>query len=198
MSPNATLETPKPESPKKLPRQIWVLLAALLVVDAIAFTTFMACNPKVFDDKPPASQTIAKDVVTVFFNKAQGSQSIVENVIRKIPANATDSALTFALQELLKGPTPEEKAQGFYSEIPTGTKLLALNTQKDSITINLSREFSTGGGSNSMLQRLEQVKQTAYSVDSVHPITLAVEGKPLDTLGGEGLEVPDTLKREMQ
>ena len=198
MSPNATLEIPKPESPKKLPKRVGVLVASIVAIGAIAFTTLMACNPKVFDGKPPASQTIAKDVVTVFFSKAQGSQSIVENVVRKVPANASDSPLAFAIQELLKGPTPEEKAQGFYSEIPAGTKLVALNAQKDSITINLSKEFTTGGGSNSMVQRLEQVKQTAYSVDSAHQISLAVEGKPLDTLGGEGLEVPDTMKRDMQ
>lgn len=139
-----------------------------------------------------------KDVVTVFFSKYQGSQSIVEEVVRKLPPDAQNDALHYAMGELLKGPNSEEKSQGFYSEIPQGTQLLGVDENGDTVTVNFSKQFAAGGGSNSMNQRFEQVKQTAQSVDSQHQLQIAVEGKPLDTLGGEGLEVQESLKRQPQ
>lgn len=139
-----------------------------------------------------------KDVVTVFFSKYQGDHSIVEPVKRPVPKEAQADPAPYAVQELLKGPTPEEHNQGFYSEIPKGTKLLGVQSHDQSINVNLSKQFEAGGGSNSMTQRLEELKQTVYSVDNQHQLTVSVEGKPLEILGGEGLEVPGTLKRENQ
>ena len=168
------------------------------MLGTIGFSSLTACNPKVFDGAIHGNNSISRDVVTVFFSKAQGNQSIVEDVVRKLPPQERNNPLEFALQELLKGPTPEEKNEGFYSEIPAGTKLLGVKQGKDSITINLSKQFTSGGGSTSMTQRLEQIKQTAYSLDSSHDVMLAVEGKPLETLGGEGLEVQESLKHNQQ
>jgi spore germination protein GerM len=137
-----------------------------------------------------------KDVVTGYFSKYQGSRSVVEDVARKVPAESQAEPVQYALTELLKGPTPEEKNQGFYSEIPQGTKLLGVKAYDHTLAVNLSKQFAVGGGSTSMQQRVEEIKKTVYSVDSNRQLTLVVEGKPLDTLGGEGLEVPGTLERE--
>lgn len=157
----------------------------------------LGCKPK-----PPETGyhqgNMPRDVVTVFFSKYQGNKSIVEDVVRQLPEDAKSEPLRFALNELFKGPTPEEKSEGFYSEIPKGTKLLSLKKTDDAVNINLSRQFSTGGGSTSVDQRFQELKHTVYSVDSSHKITLSVEGKPLELLGGEGLEVQESLNREQQ
>lgn len=189
---------PNPKPSKKRPTRMWLLILSVAMVGLAASPTLMACKPHVNDGPVHSKTPVSTDVVTVFFSKAQGSQSIVENVVRKLPAQQQNNPLEFALQELLKGPTPEEKTAGFYSEIPVGTQLLGLNQNDHTLTINLSKQFTTGGGSTSMTQRFEQIKQTAYSVDNGHQITLAVEGKPLETLGGEGLEVQEGLKRDQQ
>jgi spore germination protein GerM len=138
------------------------------------------------------------DVVAVFFSKYQGSKAIVEPVKRSIPESSQTDPLPFAIQELLKGPTKEEKEQGFYTEIPEGTQLLGIHDQQNKVVINLSKQFETGGGSNSMTQRLEELKKTTYATDNQHQLEVFVEGKPLETLGGEGLEVPGSVKREVQ
>lgn len=187
---------PNPKPSKKFPIVAGALILSLGLVGLMTTTSLTGCKPKALDGIQ--GNTISRDVVTVFFSKTQGNHSIVEDVIRKLPQESKTNPLEFAIQELLKGPTPEEKSQGFYSEIPAGTSLIGLNQNKDTITINLSKQFTVGGGSTSMTQRLEQVKQTAYSVDNSHQVALAVEGKPLETLGGEGLEVPETMKREQQ
>lgn len=187
---------PKPS--KKVPIVAGILLISLGLVGTLVTTSLTGCKHKVFENLTQSNTPISRDVVTVFFSKTQGNQSIVEDVVRKLPSEAKNNPLQFALEELLKGPTPEEKSQGFYSEIPVGTQLLGLEHHRSVVSINLSKQFTTGGGSTSMTQRLEQVKQTVYSVDNTHQIALAVEGKPLETLGGEGLEVQDSLKREQQ
>ncbi len=173
---------------------------ALLLLGSISVTT-TGCHllqPKTKPLTPYEQSTIPADAVAVFFSKYQGSQSIVESVIRKFPDAKTTQPLQFALSELLKGPNPEEKSQGFYSEIPKGTKLLGVKTTPAAITVDLSSQFTGGGGSTSITQRFEELKRTVKSVDTQHEVTITVEGKPLETLGGEGLEVPGSLQSEQQ
>jgi spore germination protein GerM len=174
-------------------------MAGLLLVMGIVLLTLAGCQWfKPHGGALYGNNGRPRDAVTIFFSKYQGNQSVVDDVIRKLPPEAKSEPLQFALTELLKGPSPEEKSQGFYSEIPQGTKLLGLTQDNEAVTINLSKQFTNGGGSNSMEQRFEELKQTVFSIDSNHKINLDVEGKPLDLLGGEGLEVPDALKRQPQ
>lgn len=148
---------------------------------------------------PPGQQApIASDEVAVFFSKYQGNQSIVEAVIRKVPDTAKVDPLKFALTELLKGPSADEQTQGFYSEIPKGTKLISMTQDPKALTLNLSSQFATGGGSTTITQRLEELKRTVKAIDTQREIKIQVDGKPLELLGGEGLEVPGTLQSEQQ
>jgi spore germination protein GerM len=173
---------------------------AVLLLGAVSVTT-SGCHlfqPKTKPITPYEQSNIPADAVAIFFSKYQGSQSIVESVIRKFPEPKNTQPLQFALTELLKGPNPEEKSQGFYSEIPKGTKLLGVKTTPSAITVDLSSQFKSGGGSNSIVQRFEELKRTVKSVDTQHEVSITVDGKPLETLGGEGLEVPGSMQSEQQ
>jgi spore germination protein GerM len=72
--------------------------------------------------------------------------------------------------------------------------------QEDGIHVDLSQGFRTGGGTASMTGRVAQVLYTATSLDPDAPVWLSVEGKPIDSIGGEGLmlEQPLTRKRFKQ
>jgi spore germination protein GerM len=61
--------------------------------------------------------------------------------------------------------------------------------------VDLSREFEQGGGSNSMQSRLLQVVYTATTFEPTAEVFLTIEGKKLETLGGEGVDVPSPLTR---
>lgn len=104
-----------------------------------------------------------------------------------------ETALKLAFDELLQGSTE----MGF-SAIPAGTRLLALEVQPSGVYVNLSREFGSGGGSTSMIERVGQVIFTASSVNPDEAVMLAVEGKlisPDNPLGGEGLILDQPITR---
>ena len=82
------------------------------------------------------------------------------------------------------------------SAIPAGTKLLALNVIPEGVVVDLSAEFTQGGGSASMIGRLGQVVYTASSLEATTPVWIKINGQPLETLGGEGLEVAQPLTRQ--
>jgi len=149
------------------------------------------------DDVPP---TIAKtQTLTLYWNKYQGSQSVLVPVSRPRPLDADHpDDIRSAVTLLLAGPTDEEKAQGFYSEIPGGTRLLGVHRRKGHVIVDLSNQFQSGGGSTSIQQRLEAVRKTVSANEPDAGLELTVQGRPLTTLGGEGLEVPESLQSGRQ
>lgn len=101
--------------------------------------------------------------------------------------------LEAAFQSLLAGP-PAEATDS--TTIPKGTKLLGLKTENDEVHVNLSEDFTSGGGSTSMMGRVGQVVYTATSLNPKAKVYIEVNGKPLDVLGGEGVELQQPLTRE--
>lgn len=82
------------------------------------------------------------------------------------------------------------------SAIPEGTKVQALTVENNGVYIDLSEEFTYGGGSASMIGRLGQVIYTASSLEPDVKVWIFVEGKPLEMLGSEGLEVSQPITRQ--
>lgn len=101
------------------------------------------------------------------------------------------AALQTAFANLMDGPS----ADGLSTTIPADTELLALTVESDGVHLNLSSEFTFGGGSASMIGRLAQVVYTATMLDPNAPVWLDIEGEPLTVLGGEGLLIRRPITR---
>jgi spore germination protein GerM len=71
--------------------------------------------------------------------------------------------------------------------LPPTTELLGVEITGTSAKVDLSRGFESGGGSAAMLGRVAQVVYTLCDIEGVDSVEFFTEGKPLTTLGGEGL-----------
>lgn len=142
--------------------------------------------------------TIATPVTVYFLDTTDTGMELVPITLdAQVEADATEDpamVLTATFDQLLNGDVTEEGAKVF-SAIPVDTELLDLSVNNDGVYVNLSDAFEGGGGSASMIGRLTQVMYTATSLDAEQPVWLAVEGEPLELLGGEGLEISQPMTR---
>ena len=79
--------------------------------------------------------------------------------------------------------------------IPAGTRLLGVSVRDGIATVDLSREFETGGGSASMTYRLGQVVYTLTQFPTVQAVAFQIEGERVTTVGGEGIDVATPQSR---
>jgi germination protein M len=101
-----------------------------------------------------------------------------------------------ALEGLLAGPTEDERLEGIQTQVPDGTELLGLAINRGIATVDLTSEFESGGGSASMSMRLAQVVFTLTEFPTVKGVQFALDGEPIEVLGGEGVVIDHPLTRK--
>lgn len=131
----------------------------------------------------PQPVTEQRQIEICWLNPTRDRIELVTKTVTVKQSVKENELLKIGLEKLLSG--TEEEA--YTTSIPTGTKLLDLKVDKEGIKINLSGQFTAGGGSASMTSRLAQVLYTATGLDSESKVWINVEGEPLQNLGGEGL-----------
>ena len=109
----------------------------------------------------------------------------------KVAATQPNQVLEAAFKTLLAGPSEGTDS----TTIPQGTQLLGLKVENNDVHVNLSENFTTGGGSSSMMGRVGQVVYTATSLNPQANVYIEVNGKLLEVLGGEGVELQQPLTR---
>ncbi|MBW4620998.1 MAG: GerMN domain-containing protein [Cyanosarcina radialis HA8281-LM2] len=143
----------------------------------------------------PSTQPVpsTEKTVNIYWLKDTGQRlEVVPSPIKIEGSNNPDAILTGAFKTLLSGPTDSKLA----TTIPSGTKLRSVRVRQDGIHVDLSSEFTSGGGSASMTGRVAQVIYTATSLKPGDRVWIDVDGKRLEVLGGEGLELEQPLTRK--
>lgn len=166
-----------------LTRSFVTLLLVLIGFGAIFGIATLLMNPNHPNNVPDGR-------IALYFSHSEGDTITLVPTHRDIPKDLGPALLDVTTQKFLKGPNNEESVAGLYSEIPKGTRLIDTTEHEDGIHLNLSKQFSSGGGSNSMRQRLAELSATVKALKLNKTVTLYVEGLPVNVLGSEGLEVP--------
>jgi germination protein M len=101
-----------------------------------------------------------------------------------------------AMRALLEGPNAREREEGeLTTSVPEGTAFLGLNIRDGLATVDLSREFASGGGTLSMTMRIAQVVYTLTQFGSVERVSFKLDGEAVQAIGGEGLMVDPPVSR---
>jgi N-acetylmuramoyl-L-alanine amidase len=82
-----------------------------------------------------------------------------------------------AMRELVAGPTPAERAQGFRTYLPPRTRLLSVKVANRIATVDLNDRFASGTDSESLLARLSQVVRTLTGREGATKVQLLVNGR---------------------
>lgn len=189
-------------------KQKWflVILGIILVFAAVRFgLDFLAPSEISPEDVTVSERTTEEEevkrpdensekiYVNVFFiGQNENREEVYKAVKREYDPQIDGSKLKFAINSLISGPKQKEQDKGVYTEIPEGTDLIYVHELPDKAIINLSSEFETGGGTDSLYKRLYQVIKTANRNSDV-PVYLYVEGQRADVIGGEGIMLNQPL-----
>jgi len=150
-----------------------VALALLLLMALVAALTY-----RTLQHLPDA---------TIYLVRDEGATMTLEPVHRRLrPTSPTDAARA-AVRALALGPDADEAARGLASEVPSGTEVRFAALQGDLLVVDLSAEAVAGGGSASMIGRLQQLTYTLTQPAEVGAVELRVEGARLEAWGGEGV-----------
>jgi len=102
-----------------------------------------------------------------------------------------------AMGELLEGPTDfERETAKMATAIPEGTTLLGINMSNGTATVDLSKEFASGGGTTSMTLRLAQVVFTLTQFPSIENVQFMLDGEAVTVFGGEGILLEEPVGRD--
>jgi hypothetical protein len=162
-------------------KRLGVIFAALLVLAGAA-----AVTPTSVDG---ARVSPSRSAIAVYLVRGEH----VAPVRRVVPHTAAPARASLAA--LLAGTTAAERRQGYTSEIPSATRLHGVSLSHGVLTVDLSRRFEAGGGSESMLLRLAQVVHTATRFPTVDRVAFRLDGKSVAAIGGEGVVVRPPVDR---
>jgi germination protein M len=117
------------------------------------------------------------------------------SVQREIPT--TPGIALATLRELVDGPSSadEQLIDGISTAVPDETLVLGVNLVDGLATVDLSREFESGGGSLSMFSRLAQVIYTVTQFPTVDEVQFALDGQPVTVFSNEGLVIEEPGSR---
>jgi len=173
---------------------------AVVVLAAVTFAGVSTTRDRdrlIVANTVPTSSTIAPSTTTTTARTAPVEFSDVtiylvanEHVVaagREVTSAATPEA---AVRALLTGPAgATEQDLGFTTAIPAGTLLHSVTVDGPVATVDLSQQFTSGGGSLSMEARVAQIVFTVTQFAPIDHVRFLIDGTAVSTIGGEGLMV---------
>jgi germination protein M len=117
------------------------------------------------------------------------------SVQREIPSTPRIALAT--LRELVDGPNASDQSMidGVSTAVPGSTLVIDVAIDNRLATVNLSREFESGGGSFTMFARLAQVVYTVTQFPTVDEVQFELDGRPVTVFSGEGIVLDQPVAR---
>jgi spore germination protein GerM len=165
---------------KKIERNIEIGLLLLFIL-LLSFLGFLKVRGK-----------FLKEIsVYIFLTKQENNQTYIIPVQRKIGyyGKNIENKISSAIKELIKGPTEEEKKEGFSTLVNEDIRLLNVSLENDTVNLDFSKEVEKGGGTLLMETRIAQIVYTATQFEGIKKVRFLIEGKNIDYFSGEGITI---------
>ncbi len=129
--------------------------------------------------------------IYIFLTKQENENTLIIPVPRKIGYHREniENKIERAIKELIKGPTEEEKNEGFSTALNENTRLLNVKIENDTVNLDFSKEVEEGGGTLLMETRIAQIVYTATQFEGIKKVRFLIEGKNIDYFSGEGITI---------
>ena len=147
-------------------------------------------------EKPVEKKSTQQTQVQLCFVEIDGDGVVTRKVVKRSVAK-NDSPLTFAINELLKGPSSSISTEkNCMTLIPKGTKLLSAKVQNGVAYLNFNENFDINPyGVEGYVNQLMQIVYTATSFSTVNSVQFLIEGEKREYLGSEGQWIGSPLSR---
>lgn len=127
-----------------------------------------------------------------FFGSDNKSSSRLVRVPRIIPRGK--DPVQFVLEELKKGPRPEESSKGVLNSLPDGFSYSKSYQIQDGILhLDLDSRFEYGGGPEIIQDRMDQLAHSLIGVSGIRGVKITINNKKVSSLGGDGVPLPKVL-----
>lgn len=177
------------------------ILLALLVLLLLAMGGVAGCRRATPAPQPPAEETSTvgqppTTPTTPTRADAVGYFMSGEKVQPVRLPGVDGSDLQAVVEALVAGVPAEAAAYNLVTTIPPGTRVNKVAASGDEVVVDLSSEFGSGGGSLSMQARVAQVVFTLTRDPQYRQVRFLIDGKAVDSLGGEGVMIAAPQSRE--
>jgi hypothetical protein len=132
------------------------------------------------------SEAASREQYKLFFGNEDFNSSLADcddlfPVFRD--GKGVEDIISKALSELIKGPTDEEKGQGYYTSLRPGIRILGIRNESGTIYADFSRELEEGvAGSCQTMAIRAQINETLLQFAGVRDVVILVEGSPGNVL----------------
>ena len=158
------------------------LILIIMLTISILFSHFVFF---IFQKEKPETENQELITLKAFFNNNKMDPEISCNKVFPVERKVakTEGVARAALEELLKGPTEEEKAEGFFTSINPGVKIqrLSINDGLAKVDFDLQLEFQVGGSCRVSAIRA-QITQTLKQFPTVNDVLISIDGRTEDIL----------------
>ncbi|HEY1406797.1 MAG TPA: GerMN domain-containing protein [Spirochaetota bacterium] len=155
-------------------------------------------DPKTAEKDPSHPETpaiVSKKVKIFFLTYNERTGKILPGAVPREVKGDNDLLLTLA--ELSKGLSANEEKRGLITAMPEGLTFRSVIVRDGIAEIDCSSAFMDNAQGDILTGRLNQIFLTATQFPGVKGIVIKLNGKPLKSLGGDGLVVSWPMRRLM-
>ena len=134
--------------------------------------------------------------VQLYFYKADRSDLRLHRVSRKVSLTGSESIEEAAFRHLFAGPTGGERLKNFLDSFPDKPKISSVKKNGARMVINFKTQFGKGLSHQMVRSQLRQIFETAKQFEGISQMSLSLNHKPLQTLGGDGLVIPQVIDQK--